>query len=152
MLLQAAPVRLALLDATGVKLKTLYLPMPDLDGFDLSWDERGRTWDLDDGGELTRVKGFLPVLKVRWSAYDDRLGRGYTIGTGDGQRPTLEDLLWFLSQPSGRLRVSPGLASGGFTVNRARPKGIGYKAGYYTGIEVTFRGRTALPSMGLEVF
>lgn len=151
-LIQATPVRLALLDANGSKLKTLFLPIPDWDGIHLDWEERGKTWDLDDGGEVSRIVGFLPVLRLRWSHYDERPGMGYPIGTGDGQRPTLEDLLWFLSQPSGRIRISPGLNAGAFTVNRTQHRGIGKRGLFYTGLEVTFRGRHAQPTQQLEVF
>lgn len=150
-LLQTGPIRLALLDASGTKLKTLYLPAPDKDGLGLEWAERGKTWDLDNGGQMSRLVGFLPILKVRWGAYDERPGQ-YAIGLNDGNRPGLEDLLWLLSQPSGRIRVSPGLSAGGFTVDRPQVKPIGRKGTIYTGLEVTFRGRTAQPSMALEVF
>lgn len=152
MLLQVGPIRLALLDAAGAKIKTLYLPAPASDGLNLEWEEKGTTWDLDDGGEMSRIIGFLPVLKVQWRTYDERPGRGYAIGTGNGQRPTLEDLLWFFSQPSGRIRVSPGLSAGGFTVDRCKVRGIGKKAAWYTGVEVTFRGRHAFATETLEVF
>lgn len=152
MLLQPGPLRLALLDANGAKLKTLYLPTPDMGGLEIDWDEKSHTWELDTGDELTRKLGYLPVLTCKWSGYNEAPGGRYPLGTLNGQRPSLEDLLVLLSEPTGRLRVSPGLASGGFTVNRVTVKPIGRRGAIYTGLQVVFRGRYVRPVRDLEVF
>lgn len=150
-LMQLGYLRLALLDAQGSKLKTLILPPPDKNGFELDWEFKGNTFELDNGDEITRALGYLPVLTVRWAAYDERPGQ-YSVGLLDGQKPSLEALLDLLSQPTGRLRISPGLSAGGFTVDRAIVKPIGRKGLIYTGLELTFRGRHVQPTRALEVF
>ncbi len=151
-LLQASPLRLAVLDASGAKLKTLILPTPVEGGLELEWVDKLHTWELDDGGELTRTLGYLPQLTVKWTYYDERPAGRYPLGTDNGQRPSLEDLLVILSQPSGRLRVSPGLSAGGFTVDRCQVKPIGRRGLVYSGVQVVFRGRYARPTRSLEAF
>ncbi len=149
MLMQVGPIRLALLASIGgAKVKTLILPAPSQDGKELEWAEKASTQELIDGSERTRRLGYLPVLTCKWTAYDDR----GPLGTGDGQRPGLEDLLVLLSQPTGMLKVSPGLAAGGFVVDSAKVKPIGKKGNSYTGLQVVFRGRDILPTMALGAF
>jgi hypothetical protein len=152
MFLQTGVIRLALLNTDGTKAKTLLLPPPTPGGVDLEWARKATTKELLDGSERTRLRGYLPVLTCKWPAYDDRTGQGVVIGTADGQRPALEDLLWFLSQPTGKIRVSPGTAAGGFTVDSIQVQPLGKKGPFYTGLQVVFRGRDALPTMTLGVF
>lgn len=97
-------IRLALVDAGGVKQKTLILPTPDKGTPELEWIEKVSTKELIDGSERTRLLGFLPQLTLTWKVYDD----SQATGTGDGQTPTLEALLGILSGATGTLRVSPG--------------------------------------------
>jgi hypothetical protein len=153
MLLQTDVVRLALLATVdGAKVKTVYLPPPSVKGLNLEWDKKASTKDLVLGGERTRVRGYLPVLTCTWSAYDERPGQGYAIGTANGQRPCLEDLLVLLSQPTGMLRVSMGRSAGGFTVDSVSVKPLGKEGPYYTGLQVVFRGRDPLSTMTLGAF
>lgn len=153
MILQTGVIRLAVLSSVnGPKAKTLYLPPPAKDGLSLEWERKSTTKELVNGAERTRVLGYLPVLTCKWSLYDDRLGQGYTIGVADGQRPDLESLLAVLSNPTGLLKVSPGLAAGGFVVDSVAVHAIGKKGTYYTGIQVVFRGRDPLTTMSLGVF
>lgn len=153
MLLQTGPIRLALVDSGGTKLKTLYLPPPDKDGLDLEFIEKSSSAELIDGSERTRLLGFLPTLNVRWKYYNEQTGFGYAIGTNDGQRPSLEALLKILSGPTNTLRVAPGPAvDGGFTVDRVQVKGIGKVGNTYTGLQVTFRARNVRSDRSLEAF
>jgi hypothetical protein len=153
MLLQTGIVRLALLATVdGVKVSTAYLPPPSVKGMNLEWDKKASTKDLVTGGERTRVRGYLPVLTCTWSVYDERPHQGYVIGTGNGQRPGLEDLLGMLSQPTGMLRVSPGPSAGGFTVDSVQVRPLSKEGDFYTGLQAVFRGRDPLPSMTLGVF
>jgi hypothetical protein len=118
----------------------------------MEWVRKSNTEDLVTGGERTRVLGYLPVLSFKWNAYDERTGQGYPIGTSDGQRPGLEDLLVFLSQPSGFLRVGPGLNGGGFTVDSVTIQPFGKKGNVYTGFQAVFRARDPLSTMSLGAF
>lgn len=148
MILQTGPVRLALLNPDGSKQKTLILPAPEKGSPGLEWIKKASTKEVVDGGERTRLLGFLPQLTLSWSVYDDT----QATGTGNGQTPTLEALLVLLSQATGTLRVSPGLSAGGFTADQVDVKEIGKVPGFYTGIKVTFRARLARPARDLEVF
>lgn len=151
--LQTGVIRLAYLASPGgAKVKTFYLPPPSRGMPTVDWEDDADTVRLVGGGRRTRRDGYVPVLAVRWNVYDDRAGQGYAIGTADGQRPALDDLLWYLSQPSGMLRVSPGLTAGGFTVDRVEVKPVGKRGEFYTGLEVTFRGRDAMVTRTLEAF
>jgi hypothetical protein len=89
---------------------------------------------------------------VRWKAYDDLASPGITIGTANGNRPSLEDLLVILSAATRGLRVSPGASAGGFTTDQVVTKQIGKKGPVYTGIQATFYGRDPLATKTLEVF
>lgn len=152
-LLQVGPIRLAVLDTDGAtKLKTLILPPPSVDGLELDWEDDSTTVKLATGGRRTRRIGFLPILTVRWKAYDDIPGGGVTIGTANGNRPGLEDLMVILSAGTRGLRVSPGMIAGGFTVDQVVTKQIGKKGTIYTGLQVTFYGRDATATKALEVF
>ena len=152
MLLQTGVIRLALLNSDGTKIKTLILPPPAPDGLSLEFIKKATTKDLVDGGDRTRVRGYLPVLTCKWPAYDDRTGQGVAIGTADGQRPTLEDLLWYLSQPTGKIKVSSGPTGGGFVVDAIDVHPLGKKGPFYTGLQVVFRGRNPLSTMTLGAF
>lgn len=152
MILQTGVIRLALLNVDGSKAKTLLLPPPSDEGLSIQWVKKASTEELLDGSPRTRLLGFLPVVTCRWNAYDERTGQGYTIGTADGQRPGLEDLLWFLSQPTGKLKLSPGLAAGGFVVDAVDVDPIGKRGGIFTGIQATFRARDTSPTMTLGAF
>jgi len=152
MLLQVGLIRLAVLNSDGTKLKTLILPAPSRDGLELEWDEDATTVKLVGGGRRTRRIGYVPVLTCKWKIYDDRAGNGQAIGTENGQCPSLEQLLALLSMPTKSLRVAPGLSAGGFTVDQAVAKSIGKESDFYTGIQITFYGRDATPTMALEAF
>lgn len=152
-LLQVGPIRLAVLASDGTtKTKTLILPPPSRDGLELDWEEDSTTVKLVGGGRRTRRIGYLPVLTVRWKAYDDLANPGITIGTANGNRPSLEDLLVILSAATRGLRVSPGASAGGFTVDQVVTKQIGKKGPVYTGVQATFYGRDPLATKTLEVF
>jgi hypothetical protein len=142
------------LNADGTKAKTLYLPPPDRKNPKLEWETKGTKQELLDGSERMRVLGYLPVLTLKWSAYDDRPGQGYTLGTADGQRPTLEQLLQVLSGTPGTLRVSAGPApAGGFTCGEIKVGGAVLLApGIGGDLQIVFRGRQVLSSRYLEAF
>lgn len=150
MILQPGPIRLATLDAGGNKTKTLWLPTPAKGSPALEWERKSTVWTLVDGSERQRLLGFLPVLTVRWQIYDDTAGNGYTIGTADGNRPSLDQLLVLLSAASGGLKVSPGRTAGGLVVGALSVKPVVLAgAGFAQGLEVTFRGRDVRPDMTL---
>lgn len=150
--LKTGPIRLAVLRTDGVtKDKTLYLPAPDRGFPKLEFVKKSSTVDLETGDERTRLLGFLPVLTCRWTAYDERSGHGYTIGTADGNRPGYADLLVVLSGATKTLKVSPGPSTvGGFVVDRVDIKELGVAGpDLLMGLEVTFRGRDILSTMAL---
>lgn len=140
---QPGPVRIATLDGVGAKIKTLYLPAPDVKLPGLRWDRKlGGKWELINGSERERQLGFIPVLRLAWGTYDDRAGQGYTIGNANGQRPSAEQFLQLLSAASGTLKVSPGLTAGGFVVGSIDVSEV-YLVGstFVGGLTVTLRGR-----------
>lgn len=148
------PIRLAVLNADGSKAKTLYLPPPDKKNPKIEWEVKGTKQELLDGSPRMRIQGYLPVLTVKWSAYDDREGQGYALGTDNGQRPTLEQLLRILSGPPGTLRVSAGPApAGGFTCGEIQVGGaVLLGAGIGGDLQIVFRGRQVLSGRYLEAF
>lgn len=149
-LLQVGPIRMAVLNSSGVKLKTLILPTPSKDGLELEWAEKSTTTELIDGSEKTRFLGFIPQLTVKWSAYDESVRGGIAIGTNDGQRPTLESLLPLLV--NNMVRVSPGMTAGGFTAAKVEVRSLGKQGLLYTGLQVVFRGGAVRAQRDLEVF
>lgn len=150
-LLQVGKIRLGVLDINGALTKTLILPAPGKDGIELDWEEVATTVSLVDGGRRTRRIGYLPVLLVRWPVYDDEARPGVTIGTGDGQRPSLPDLLGILSATTGRLKISPGMSAGWVLCDQVTTKQIGKRANYYTGLQATFYGRDPRTTKSLEI-
>ena len=148
----AGPPRLAVINSAGVVQKTLQLPPPRKgDGIGLEFIPKGVDRELEDFSESGFAAGYLPVLTLKWDVYDDRGGNGVTIGTADGNRPSLLQLLEILSV-RGLLRVSPGPAgTGSFRVESAKPSGIGLAGrNFGRGVSVTFRGKNPLPTMALE--
>lgn len=145
------PPRLALLNPDLSVLKTLALPPPKKgDGIALEFVHKGVDRELEDYSESGFTAGYLPVLTLKWDVYDERPGRGFTIGTADGNRPSLLQLLDLMSV-RGLLRVSPGPAGTGcFRVESARAGGIGLAGpGFGRNLSITFRGKELLPTMAL---
>lgn len=148
------PIRLAVLSGIGgAKVRTLWLPAPAKQNPVLSWEKKAIAQDLVDGSERERKLGYIPILKASWHPYDERAGQGYTIGTADGQRPPLEELLKILSYPSGWLKVSAGPgAAYGFVVGRVETGKVSLLGPGYMDLEVTFRGRDIMSDQSLAVF
>jgi hypothetical protein len=146
--------RLALLDAGGNTLKTLFLPAPDKGVPTVEWVEKGFNAELIDGGESNRRLGWLPQITMSWSVYNDTDGLGHTIGNADQNLASISALLDLLDTPPGLLKVSPGPSTGGFVVNKVtvQPIGIVGLAGFAAGLKVTFRGGTIQPSLTLGAF
>jgi len=165
-LITPGPIRLAVLNTIGgTKLKTLWLPQPDRKSPELEWVPKETNMDLVDGSERTRRLGFIPVLRVKWSPYDDRAFGGYTVGTADGNRPTLEQLLPILSMASGFLKISLGNGSTpyvfqgiggatpyGFVVGRVDVDKMPYRSSTFVDLSVTFRGRDIVADRTLGAF
>lgn len=154
-LITPGPIRLAVLNGiAGTKLKTLYLPQPDRKFPELEWVAKKNDQDLIDGSERTRILGYLPVLKVKWSPYDDRAVFGYTVGTSDGQRPSLEQLLSILGTGSGLLKVSLGNTGTplGFVVGIVEVDRIPFRSTGFCDLSVTFRGRDIQSDRTLGAF
>ena len=142
--------RVALLDASQNKVKTLYLPMPDSEnGVTLEWVEKAIYSDLIDGSESCRRLGWIPELKLRWSAYNDiQQDSGRPIGGCDGNQADLNSLMALLDTPPGFLQVSPGPSAGAFVVNRVTVGAMGVAGfqGVATGLQITFRGGAIYPA------
>lgn len=174
-LLTPGPIRLAVLAGVEsvTKTKTLYLPAPAAKSVELEWIEKQVEQELVDGSERTRVLGYLPVLKCKWTPYDDKtkgtmvgnpanISAGATIGNADGQRPTLEQLLVILSSAPGTLKVSLGDGVGngtntkttplGFVVGRVTVGGSALRGLDMGDLTVTFRGRTVSADRSLGAF
>lgn len=159
-LLTPGPIRLAVLAGveSSTKTKTLYLPSPAAKSLELEWEAKQIEQELVDGSERTRVLGFIPVLKCKWTPYDDkttgRTGQGAVIGNLDGQRPTLEQLLVILSAAPGTLKVSTGNGASplGFVVGRVSVGGSALRGLDMGELSVTFRGRTASADRSLGAF
>lgn len=146
-------IRLAVLNGVGgAKLKTLWLPTPSKGTPEIEWVTKAVEKDILGGSERTRILGYIPTLTVNWKPYDERSGMGYTIGTSDGQRPRLEDLLKILSVASGTLKVSAGKTGGGFVVGRVKVGKVQLVGHGLGSVSVTFRGRDIVPEMRLEAF
>ena len=147
--------RIALLDATGVKVKTLFLPPPDkVGGVTLEWAEKGTYRDLYDGSEFTRRYGWIPQVVLKWGAYNDVLPTlGLTIGGLDGNLADMDSLLGILDAPIGCIRFSPGPRAGGFLVKRVVIAPIGVAGGgIATGLQLTLRGGDKYSAKILEAF
>ncbi len=154
-LITPGPIQLAVLNGVGgSKLKTLILPVPDRKNPEVEWITKKIDQDLVDGSERTRILGYIPSLKVKWSPYDDRTGQGLTIGTADGNRPSLEQLLTILSATPGTLKVSLGTTGTplGFIVGRADIDKIPYHGRDFADLTVTFRGRDVYSTRTLGAF
>lgn len=136
--------RIALLDGSGNKLKTLYLPEPDRqNGVNLEWVEKASYTDLVDGSESCRRLGWIPVLTLSWAAYNEVFSiTGRTIGGADGNQADLLSLLALLDADPRRLKVSPGPSAGGFVAGRVTVSGMGVVGGIgiATGLKITIRG------------
>jgi len=154
-LLTPGPIRLAVLNTLGgTKLKTLYLPTPDKGSPELEWVAKKNDTDLIDGSERSRILGAIPVLRVKWTPYDDRSTNGYTIGVADGNRPTPEQLFALIyGTASGFLKVSTGNGASplGFVVGRVDIEKISYKAAFVN-FSLTFRGRDIVTNATLGAF
>lgn len=154
-LITPGPIQLAVLNGVGgAKLKTLVLPVPDRKNPELEWVEKKVDKDLVDGSERSRILGYIPSVKIKWSPYDDRTGQGLTIGTADGNRPTLEQLLTILSATPGTLKVGLGSTGtpNGFIVNRVTIDKIVYRGRDFADLAVTFRGRDVYATRTLGAF
>ena len=156
--------RLAVLNSSGVKLSTFYLPMPDKGLPEVEWVEKGILTPLPGGGESLRRFGWIPQLTFRWSIYLDRVTAsftegvtagawGITIGPNNGNMPSISDLMVILSNGPGLLSVSPGPSAGGFVAQSWKIKPIKTNPlGQAEGLEITFRGGTPQSSMVLGAF
>jgi hypothetical protein len=153
-LVLAGPPRLAVLNTAGVVLKTLHLPPPKKgDGLALEFIHKGVERELEDYSEAGFTAGYTAKLTLKWDVYDDLPGLGVTIGTAEGNRPSLMDL-WALTsgQVRGLLRVSPGpLGTGCFRVERVTKGPLGL-AGPSLGrnVSLTFWGKDLLPTEALQ--
>lgn len=153
LVLAGAP-RLAVLNAAGVVQKTLALPPPKKgDGLALEFLEKGVNRELEDFSESGFTAGYIAKLTLKWEIYDETAHPGVTLGTADGNRPTLKDLLGLTSgQVRGLLRVSPGPSgTGGFRVERVTTGALGLAgASYGRGVALTFWGKDLLATEALQ--
>jgi len=142
--------RLAVLDSTGAKVKTLVLPMPNEGEPKVRFLEEQDETKLYNRARRTRIFGYIPEVTLTWSAYDDRTGEGVTIGTADGNRPSAADLLVLLSSGPGLLKFSPGPSAGGFVVQTVEVGESGVTSqGYAKDLKVTLRGGDLLTTRAL---
>lgn len=165
--------RIALLNTSGVKLKTLFLPMPDKGLPKVRWNEKGQVKDLIDGSEANRRLGWIPEVTFRWSVYVDQISASFTdgstmgawglaVGPNNGQMASMNDLLVLLSNAPGLIAISPGpglpgapfIAGGvGFVAQSWTISEIGANPlGQAEGVSITFRGGAIQSSMVLGAF
>lgn len=148
--------RIALLDGSGNKLKTLYLPAPDKSsGVTLEWAEKSYDTDLLDGSESCRRLGWIPELVIKYGAYNDLLNTtGRPIGGLDGNLADINSLLSLLDTAPGLLKVSPGPLAGGFVVNKTTVSAMGVAGGQgtVTGLQITLRGGAICATKTLGAF
>jgi hypothetical protein len=144
--------RIALLSG-GVKILTLYLPPPDKGkGLGLEFIEKGFYPELIDGSESCRRLGWIPELKLQWTAYNDLIPiQGWTIGAANGNQASVSALLAMLDNTPGTVEISPGPSAGGFIINKTTiPSfGIAGAQGIVTGLQITLRGGAILTSKAL---
>jgi len=141
--LQVGPCRIAIVNGSGVRTSTYYLPPPDKDtGISLVWDKKAYNETLYDGSEVERLLGFVPELTLSWSIYDDKNAIwGNQIGSSNGNQLDFLSFMSILDTPSGYISVSPGMTAGGFVCSSWKVDQIGtLVGGLATGITVTFRG------------
>lgn len=135
--------------------KTLYLPPPNVgDGVLLDFAEKSFHKELVDGSERHRRLGYVPQLTLKWKVYNDSADQGFTIGQADGNMLGITDLLAILSLSADRIKVSPGPAAGGFQCSRISVSSLGIlgRAGFGSGVSVTFRGRNVQADQALGTF
>ena len=143
--------RIRLLTIVGGPI--VYLPMPDAGYPTVEWDEKSFKTDLIDGSESLRRLGWIPVLTMRWAAYDDREDEGRPIGRANGNRPSIVDLMSILDSVPGTISVSPGPSAGGFIAQSWSMNGIGvHPGGFAKNVEVTFRGGAICATKVLGAF
>jgi hypothetical protein len=155
---------LAVEDTPSSKTATLYLPMCDKGYPTLKWLEQEDNDVLIDRSRMTRRYGYIPELTFRWSIYVDQISAsfvegvtrgawGHIIGPGDGQMPSITDLMAILSLPPGMIEISPGPTAGGFCPQSWPIEPIGHNAiGLVEGLEIVFQGGDIQPSMLLGAF
>ena len=147
------PIPLAVLDVNGAKLKTLYLPPCGPGSRLLEWEKDSEIRKIPRVGERERILGYLPILTLAWPIYDDRAGHGAALGTADGQRPTVEQLLQLVSAKSGSLKVGAGVGGGGFVVGVIKASGIKLVGSGFAGdLKLVLRARDYRADMTLGAF
>jgi len=149
------PIRLGLLDGTGTRIATYYLPAPDSgNGLTLEWVEKNTAVELIDGSEAVRRLGYLPELNVSWSVYDDKNALyGYSIGSGNGQQLDFVSLLALLDNAPGYISVSPGLTTGGFIPSDWTISSYSVIPGSFaTNLSIKFRGCSVFSTKVLSTF
>lgn len=148
--------RIALLDANGNKLKTLYLPPPPKNkGVTLEWVEKAFYTDLIDGSESCRRLGWIPQIVLKYQAYNDILPLyGIPIGGNDGNLADITSLMSLLDSAPGTLKASPGPSAGGFVVNRVNVSAMGVAGsqGTVTDLTLTLRGGSIYSAKTLGAF
>lgn len=148
MQLQAAPLRLKLVDVSGTPV--VILPPPMKGGMLLEFVEKKDSVDLMSGAERTRKYGYIPVLTIKYDLYFPAHFPQYAAGVTDGKMPVFDDLLILLSKPTGTLKISPGLSNVGWiNVDSVQVKGISLAGIFPSGLEIVFRGRDILSTMAL---
>lgn len=138
-----------------VRNATYTLPAPERNtGINLEWEEQSFNAKLITGGESNRRLGFLPILTLSWSVYDDKNALyGNSIGGLAGQQLDYNSLLSILDTTPGYLWVSPSMSGPGFIVNTAKINRTGIVAGNFaTGVSITFKGGTIYPTKTLQAY
>ena len=149
--IQPGTPRIKLLTVTGTPV--LWLPQPNPGQPSLQWIPKGIVKELYDGREVWRQLGWIPELTIEWSIYDDRSTEGWTIGTANGNRPAVSDLLAILSGAPGSFSISPGPSAGGFVPQSWKESAIGVvPGGYAKGLQLTLRGGAIYSSKVLGAF
>lgn len=138
-------------------LKTLYLPAPDKKGgLILNWKSTAIIKTRIDGTQIPvfkdATKRYIPTLTVKYTVYEDLLGStSRTLGTADGNTPTLDQLVSELSTYGlGRIAIAPGPGTPFFNCFLSKNIDLNPLKGIvYTNLTLEFTGTVALANMVL---
>jgi hypothetical protein len=143
--IKVGAIQIALLSYDGLTKSTInYLPAPNKgNGVELEWDKKSFLTTLYDGSEMERLLGYVPVLNLSWSIYDDvNQTTGHTIGSANGNQLDYNSFLALLDNLPGYLRISMDGGVTGFTASSWKLGKAGVMAGgnFATNVSITFRG------------
>jgi len=110
---------LKILNSNLTVAKTLYLPIPDKGGIELTWESMAFVDKRFDGTPiityLNQNQKVKPRLTLKYKVYNDLLDNTEKpIGTNDGNTPTAQQLIELINSNIGLIAVSPGPSTNHF--------------------------------------